>query len=149
MADLTISNLKVGENESGLVHYAEATVSDGKTSKLCHVEFIDMPLTDGKGALRMDAVGSMLMAAYTAPEFVNPPQEEGGEFDVPEEVEPPEFTAEYVAERKIKLTVLKAEAAKLPKTIVVKAAAVDIAEVGIEGVDINGRTWDGEERRGD
>lgn len=130
MGDLTITNLKVGENESGLVHWCEATLSDGKKAKDVRVEFIDMPLVDDQGKLRMDAVGSMLQAAYLAPEFVNPPPEENGEdIEEPIEDEPMEIDEEYLARRRERLNALKSEAAKLGKTITVKDALTTSAEV--------------------
>jgi hypothetical protein len=123
MADLTIKNLVVTDNESGLVHIVEADLSDGKTTKRCHVEFIDMPMFDAEGELRMDAVGSMLMAKFTEPEFVPPkPDPDAKPEPMPEpiEVEPVAIDPDYLAERKAKLATLKTQVAAAPKTITVK-----------------------------
>lgn len=137
MGDITIGKPIVGENESGLVHWAEAEVSDGIITKLCHVEFIDMPLVDENGELRMDAVGSMLLSKFYEPEYVEP-EPELDEFGKPIKIEPLEepmieepviFTAEqieYIGQRKTKLAILQKAVAKMPDVKVIQDAAMPI-----------------------
>lgn len=64
MADLAITNLAVGENESGLLYWAEADIVEGVEKTRVRVYFIDMPMFDDKANLRMDGVGDLLRRAY-------------------------------------------------------------------------------------
>jgi hypothetical protein len=118
---LVIEDLAVGENESGLVHWAEAAIN----GKRCHCEFIDMPMFDDGGKnLRMDAVGSMLTQKYYEPPYVEPPKDLK-EKSIPVEIvdaEPVLIDPKVVADRRATLAVLnqKAQLWNQPKTEFVK-----------------------------
>ncbi len=112
--DITITNLTIRENHSGLLYVAECDMVAGRKKTHVSAPFIDMPMFDEKGNLHMGGVGDLLRRAYEEtlrPPAIEKPAEKIPYEKIPEPVETQEIVipAEVRDARREKLYVLQSK----------------------------------------